>query len=119
MNYFIDAWEFRYALLPCLFAYFVFELPLVYRRLTRKLYVPIYFAFFPFGHSDELYARYFDEDYYWMAGGPFKKEERPNARIKIIWVSMLSLGSGLIDHIQKMTMAAIAMADMKVWAQRS
>ncbi len=30
-----------------------------------------------------------------------------------------ALGSGLIDHIQKMTMAAIAMADMKVWAQRS
>ncbi len=29
------------------------------------------------------------------------------------------LGSGLIDHIQKMTMAAIAIADMKVWAQRS
>ncbi len=31
----------------------------------------------------------------------------------------LSLGSGLIDHNQKMTVAAIAMADMKVWAQRS
>ena len=30
-----------------------------------------------------------------------------------------TLGSGLIDHIQKMTMAAIAMADMKVWAHRS
>ena len=29
------------------------------------------------------------------------------------------LGSGLIDHIQKMTMAAIAMADMKVCAHRS
>jgi hypothetical protein len=29
------------------------------------------------------------------------------------------LGSGLIDHIQKMTMAAMAIADMKVWAQRS
>jgi putative transposase len=29
------------------------------------------------------------------------------------------LGSGLIDHIQKMTIAAIAMADMKVCAQRS
>ena len=29
------------------------------------------------------------------------------------------LGSGLIDHIQKMTMAAMAMADMKVCAQRS
>ena len=31
----------------------------------------------------------------------------------------LALGSGLIDHNQKMTVAAIAMADMKVWAQRS
>jgi len=30
-----------------------------------------------------------------------------------------TLGSGLIDHIQKMTMAAIAMADMKVCAHRS
>jgi hypothetical protein len=29
------------------------------------------------------------------------------------------IGSGLIDHIQKMTMAAIAIADMKVCAQRS
>ena len=31
----------------------------------------------------------------------------------------VGLGSGLIDHIQKMTIAAITMADMKVWAQRS
>ena len=31
----------------------------------------------------------------------------------------LALASGLIDHSQKMTVAAIAMADMKVWAQRS
>ena len=30
-----------------------------------------------------------------------------------------ALGSGLIDHSQKMTVAAMAMADMKVWAQRS
>ncbi len=29
------------------------------------------------------------------------------------------LGSGLIDHSQKMTVAAMVMADMKVWAQRS
>jgi hypothetical protein len=29
------------------------------------------------------------------------------------------LGSGLINHNQKMTVAAIAMADMNVWAQRS
>ncbi len=30
-----------------------------------------------------------------------------------------SLGSGLIDHSQKITVAAMQMADMKVWAQRS
>lgn len=30
-----------------------------------------------------------------------------------------ALGSGLINHNQKMTVAAIAMADMNVWAQRS
>ena len=29
------------------------------------------------------------------------------------------LGSGLIDHSQKMTMAAMQIADMKVWAHRS
>ena len=31
----------------------------------------------------------------------------------------LNLGSGLIDQSQKMTVAAIAMADLKAWAQRS
>jgi hypothetical protein len=36
---------------------------------------------------------------------------------KMVWLGYL--GSGLIDHIQKMTMAAIAMADMKVCAHRS
>ena len=30
-----------------------------------------------------------------------------------------ALGSGLIDHSQKMTVAAMQMADMKVWAHRS
>ena len=29
------------------------------------------------------------------------------------------LGSGLIDHSQKMTTAAMQIADMKVWAHRS
>ena len=32
---------------------------------------------------------------------------------------LTAVGSGLIDHIQKMTIAAITMADMKAWAQRS
>jgi hypothetical protein len=34
-------------------------------------------------------------------------------------VAHITLGSGLIDHIQKMTVAAIQMPDMKVWAHRS
>src|ERR1019366_9546606 len=31
----------------------------------------------------------------------------------------VDLGSGLIDHSQKMTVAAMQIADMKVWAHRS
>jgi hypothetical protein len=34
-------------------------------------------------------------------------------------VTYLNLGSGLIDHSQKMTTAAMQIADMKVWAHRS
>lgn len=37
----------------------------------------------------------------------------------IVDTETTGLGFGLIDHIQKMTMAAMAIADMKVWAQRS
>lgn len=86
-----EVWKFEYAIVPCLIAYIIFEAPIIYRRITRKLYVPIYFAFFPFGYSDELYARYFDEDVLYSVGGPFRKDEIPNARIKIIWISVLSL----------------------------
>lgn len=32
---------------------------------------------------------------------------------------LVHLGSGLIDHSQKMTTAAMQIADMKVWAHRS
>lgn len=90
-DFFTDIWRFEYAIVPCLLAYVVFDLPIIYRRITRRLYVPIYFAFFPFGYSDELYARYFDEDHYWMVGGPFRNAEVTNARNRIIWVSVLSL----------------------------
>lgn len=85
------AWSFEYALLPCLAAYIVFEIPIIIRRITRKLYVPVYFAFFPFGYSDELYAKYFDDDDWFVVGGPFRGAARKTARMRIIWVSMLSL----------------------------
>lgn len=91
LNFLTEVWRFEYAVVPCLFAYLVFDVPIIYRRITRRLYVPIYFAFFPFGYSDELYARYFDEDEYWLLGGPLREREVANARVKIIWVSVLSL----------------------------
>jgi hypothetical protein len=40
-------------------------------------------------------------------------------RLRFPGRSLAMLGSGLIDHNQKMTIAAITMADMKAWAQRS
>lgn len=86
-----SVWQFEYALVPCFVAYIIFDIPILVRRFTRKMYVPVYFAFFPFGYSDELYARYFDEDDFYVLGGPFPKSERKSARMKIIWVSVLSL----------------------------
>lgn len=91
MHWLTTIWSFEYALVPCLVAYFVFDFPILIRRATRKMYVPIYFAFFPFGFSDELYARYFDEDNFWVVGGPFQADQRKFARMKIIWLSILSL----------------------------
>ena len=41
-----------------------------------------------------------------------------NRRLEL-GMSQGNLGSGLIDHSQKMTMAAMQIADMKVWAHRS
>jgi hypothetical protein len=44
-------------------------------------------------------------------------------RVQTFWSRMntlrIKLGSGLIDHSQKMTAAAMAMAEKKVWAHRS
>lgn len=86
-----EIWSFEYAIIPCFIAYIFFDLPIIYRRITRRLYVPIYFAFFPYGYSDELYAKYFDEDFYYSIGGPYRRSDVKNARIKILWVSVLSL----------------------------
>ena len=107
LDYVEDAWAFEYALLPCLVAYIVFDLPIIIRRITRKIYVPIYFAFFPASYSDELLAKYFDEDDWYMVGGPFPQEEMGAARMKILTIAVLSLAltmtvspllTGLFSH---------------------
>lgn len=95
-HYFHLAWVMQYPLIPCLTAYLIFELPIIYRRLTRRVYVPIYFAFSPFGYTDELYAKYFNEDSYWMVGGPFRGNERKYARQKIAMLAVLSATLTLI-----------------------
>lgn len=91
MNFLYELWNFEYSLVPCLTALLVFEFPILYRRFTRKVYVPIYFSFFPFGFSDELYAKYFDDHEYWMIGEPLSKVQRTFVRQKIIWLCVLSL----------------------------
>ena len=72
--------------------------------------------------GDILLAEFFDKHFY-----PHAEATRRRPRIvKYVFdrhmrsgLGQIKLGSGLIDHIQKMTMAAIAMADMKVCAHRS
>jgi len=88
---FLIAWNFEYALIPCIIAHIVFDFPIILRRITRRIYVPIYFAFIPAGYSDELLAKYFDEDHYWVVGGPYPEEELKSARLRIIALSVGSL----------------------------
>jgi len=87
----LQIWNFQYALVPCLAAYLVFDFATIVRRVTRKAYVPIYFMFFPYGYTDELYAQYFDEDTFLILGPPLTDEEKIYTRKKIIWLSMVSL----------------------------
>ena len=87
-DFFQNTWNFQYALLPCLTAYLIFDLPIIYRRFTRKVYVPIYFAFYPAGYSDELLAVYFDDDPFRMSYAP---DQMKSARFKIVAISVASL----------------------------
>ena len=50
---------------------------------------------------------------------PSVSQQLATAQQELARDNQLALHSGLIDHIQKMTMAAMAMADMKVCAHRS
>jgi len=91
-GFFQNVWVFEYAVIPCIVAYLIFDLPILIRRFTRKAYVPVYFAFVPFGFSDELYAKYFDDDSWYVVGGPYKASEIESARMRIISLSVLSVG---------------------------
>ena len=59
--------------------------------------------------------------------GQFSSRESDEQQTLFAWVERIccgevtrtDLGSGLIDQSQKMTVAPMQMADMKVWAHRS
>ena len=63
-----EAWNYKISLAPVAATYLLFDLPAITRKLTGVAYVPIYFIFFPLGHSDRLYAQYFNEDLVYRDG---------------------------------------------------
>lgn len=85
------AWAFKVSLLPVLFTYLLFDLPAIIRRITRRAYVPIYFMFFPLGHSDSLYAQYFNEDNMFGVGEAMSRAEKENLRTRIRVQAVLSM----------------------------
>lgn len=99
MNALLDfagqAWSYKISLLPTLFTYLLFDLPAIVRRITRVAYVPIYFLFFPFGHSDKLYAQYFNEDFIYgdgeMMSPTQKKELRSRIRVNAIFSAVFAM----------------------------
>lgn len=89
-DYWIYIWNFKFSLAPVLVTYFFFELSTIVRRITRIAYTPIYFAFFPLGHADELYAQYFNEDDFYI-GASQTPAEKNKVRKKIVSLSVVSM----------------------------
>jgi len=85
------AWAFKLSLFPTLLTYFIFDLPSLIRRITRRAYVPIYFMFFPLGHSDKLYAQYFNEDNFFGIGEAMSEAEKADLRTRIRLLSVASM----------------------------
>lgn len=89
---FLSVWNYKISLVPVLVTYFIFDLPALVRKLTRVAYVPIYFIFFPLGHSDRLYAQYFNEDL--ILGGNdslMTDEQKRQLRYKIQATAVISM----------------------------
>ncbi len=84
-------WHYKLSLVPVLATYLLFDLPAIIRRLTGIAYVPIYFLFFPSGHSDQLYAQYFNEDYYYGEGATMNEDQKRLLRNWIRATAILSM----------------------------
>ncbi len=84
-------WNYKLSLAPVLFTYFLFDLTAIVRRLTGVAYVPMYFLFFPLGHSDRLYAQYFNEDYVYGDGASMTDDEKRVLRHRIQATAIFSM----------------------------
>lgn len=84
-------WNYKFSITPVIVTYFLFEIPALVRKLTRIAYVPIYFIFFPSGHSDRLYAQYFNEDWIYGDGEHLTQEERARLRYRIQATAVISM----------------------------
>lgn len=87
----LRVWEFKLSLIPVLLTYLLFDVQAVIRRVTRKAYVPIYFMFFPLGHSDKLYAQYFNEDDIYWIGASMTPEQKVALRNRIRRQAIMSM----------------------------
>lgn len=83
-------WDFELAIIQVVVLIALFELPAIILRRTRWAYTPIYFMFFPFGHADHLYAKYFAEDYFYMEGESLNEVELKTLRYRIVSVATIS-----------------------------
>lgn len=86
-----QAWDYKVSLLPVLLTYLLFDAQAIYRRITKWMYVPIYFMFFPSGHSDKVYAEYFNEDYFYGDGEKLTDGDRRRLRQTIVVYAIFSM----------------------------
>src|SRR5665811_508051 len=86
-----EVWTYKISLVPILATYLLFDLPAIIRKITKVAYVPIYFIFFPSGHSDRLYAQYFNEDYFYGDGMSMNDEEKRALRRRIQATAIFSM----------------------------
>ena len=84
-------WSYKLSVFPVLLTYLLFDAQAIVRRLTRKAYVPIYFMFFPLGHSDKLYAQYFNEDDVYWVGASMTPKQKISLRNRIRRHAIISM----------------------------
>jgi hypothetical protein len=90
-GFFTEIWTYKISLVPVLATYLLFDLPAIFRKMTGVAYVPIYFIFFPSGHSDRLYAQYFNEDYMYGDGSLMNDNEKAKLRHRIQATAIVSM----------------------------